>query len=379
MGGEPQTPTADQLAAEGTVFERTISSSPWAVPSIASMMTGIYAHKLGLAKWEQPWPKEHLSLFSIASRGGLRVGSFVFDTAHLFRSVPDACVAGSSQDTNSVIKWLERTRGTSFLLFIHYWWTHLPYIDKPMNMSAWKITSDRVLGALRSGNAACKGVKSLYYKAVERFSEVWLPQILNAVDMDNTWVALTSNHGESWGERKETSKLENVFDLHGNTLYNEVIRVPQIIRPPGGDNPRRTTQIVRTVDFTPTMSDLLNLDVRRKTGEIDGISHAQYIREGTPISNLDAVSAMNLDFVDSPASPDTPGEFWNGFALTTEHRKHIWYPENDTHQLFDLKNDPCETCNIYKDSNPDCEAGRRRLMKEFAGAKVYSDPLLKKL
>ena len=47
--GDPRgvTPVLDQLAAEGAVFERNITSAPWCLPSHASMMTGHYASTHG--------------------------------------------------------------------------------------------------------------------------------------------------------------------------------------------------------------------------------------------------------------------------------------------------------------------------------------------
>jgi arylsulfatase A-like enzyme len=370
MGGEARTPTVDRMASESTMFERTISAAPWTVPSIASMLTGVYSHRLGLAKWEQPWPGEYRSLFASAARAGLRVASFVFDTAHLFRRVREAGVAGSSQDTDSLIRWIEENRNEPFLLFIHYWWTHIPYVDKPMTMSAWKQTSDRVLEVLRSGDAARKGVQALYLRAVERFSEIWLPRVFDVLDMDATWTVLTSDHGESWGERRETSKLADVFDLHGNTLYDEVLRVPLIIRPPGGSRSRRIRQLVRTVDLAPTVSDLMGLDEASRRSSIDGVSLAECIQKGAHPPELDAVSVMNRDFVDLPDLPGSPNELWNAFALTTKRYKYIWRPQTDMRQLFDLDVDPGETQNIPVQELPDLESGWARLTSEHARAKV---------
>jgi hypothetical protein len=42
------TPFLDQLAAKGTVFERAYASSSWTVPTVATMVTGLYAHQHGV-------------------------------------------------------------------------------------------------------------------------------------------------------------------------------------------------------------------------------------------------------------------------------------------------------------------------------------------
>ncbi len=40
----------DKIAAEGTVFARTLAPSPWTVPSVASMFTGLPAVRHGAGK-----------------------------------------------------------------------------------------------------------------------------------------------------------------------------------------------------------------------------------------------------------------------------------------------------------------------------------------
>jgi len=260
LGGQAVTPTMDSLAARAIVFERVVSAAPWTVPSIASMLTGVYSHRLGLAKWDQPWPRHHPNLFGLAARSGFEVASFVFDPTHLFCRVPEAGVKGSSQDTAALLSWMHRPRPPRSVLFVHYWWTHVPYVSSPMTTPVWRQVTDRVLASMRTGGAAAReGVKGLYRLAVERFSEKWWPRVAEAIDLDSSWLVITSDHGESWGERAETAHLADVFDLHGNTLYDEVLRVPLIIRPPGGCAGRRIRDLTRTVDLLPTLADLAGL------------------------------------------------------------------------------------------------------------------------
>ncbi|MCP4679077.1 MAG: sulfatase [Deltaproteobacteria bacterium] len=367
-GGMARTPTIDRLAGEGNLFERVVSAAPWTVPSVASMLTGVYAHRLGLAKWEQPWPSEHPTLFELAASAGYKVASFVFDPSHLFRRVPSAGVAGSSQNTSSILSWLRNHRDDRFLLFIHYWWTHVPYVAKPMTTSAWLQVTNRVLATMRSGQKAKEGVKKLYRLAVEKFSEEWLPLVLAEIDMDTTWLLLTADHGESWGERAQTTKLKDVFDLHGNTLYDEVIRVPLIVHPPGGAKPRRISGMTRTVDLLPTLTELMSLS--QVSGGLDGISLADCIRTGSPPPIETAISVANRDFVDLPDLPEKPADLWSSFALTTGRHKQIWEPSTNRRVTFDLENDPNETIDVSADYAELLELGWRKLEEELTRARV---------
>jgi arylsulfatase A-like enzyme len=236
-GSLPATPTVDGLASEGAVFERVITAAPWTVPSLAAMLTGVFAHRLGLVKWEQPWPADYVSLFGLAKTAGYEVASFVFDPKYLFSRVPQAHVKGSSQDTASILQWLQEHKGKPYFLLIHYWWTHIPYIASPMDTVGWRTVSDQVLSVLRAGPDARAGVQRLYAHAVEHFSEQWLPQILDAIELEQTWVALTADHGESWGERNPDCPPDTVFDLHGNdTVLDASLTRPTCDTTPYGMN-----------------------------------------------------------------------------------------------------------------------------------------------
>jgi arylsulfatase A-like enzyme len=344
-GGPAHTPFFDRLAAEGALFDTAISAAPWTVPSIAAMLTGVYAHRLGLVKWEQPWPSARRSLFDLAAGAGMEVGSFVFDAAHLFRNVEAAAVRGSSQDVPGMIRWLEERRGREFVAFVHYWWTHVPYVSKPMAVPTWRKVTDALLDAIRRSAAARAKAEELYLLAVERFSESFLPQLLGALDLDTTWLFVTADHGESFGARPETAALRDVFDLHGNTLYREVLEVPLLIRPPGGlVRSRRVGGLARTVDLMPTAADLLGLGPI--PAELDGVSLAACVGGDAPAPAAEAISAMNRDFVDLPDLPEDPDEVWCGFALTTPSWKVILDTRAGTRRAFDLARDPGETRDV---------------------------------
>jgi len=371
-GGEARTAVLDGLSSEGVLFDRVISSAPWTVPSVAAMMTGVYAHRLGLAKWEQPWPARHPSLFTLARRAGWEVGSFVFDPVHLFRRVPEAAVVGTSQDVEPMFDWIGSRRGKRFLAFVHYWWTHVPYIDRRMSVRAWRTATDRVLEAMRSGAAARAGARRLYLRGVERFSDRFLARLLDAVDLDETCLAVCSDHGEGFEERPETAALTDVFDLHGNTLHDEVLRVPLLIRPPGGTAPRRVGDLVRTVDIAPTLAEICGFDdwPERAGSLLDGVSLAPCVRDGAPIPALEAVSAQSRDFVDLPDLPRDPAALWNGFALTSRRFKQIWQPDGDRRVAFDLEADPGETSDVHAALADSLKGGWDRLAIERGRATV---------
>ncbi len=69
--------------------------------------------------------------------------------------------------------------------------------------------------------------------------------------LDQTWVIITSDHGESFGEKP------GVF-WHGTSLYETQLHVPLVIIPPaGGPPPRIVTETVSLRDLPATIVDVL--------------------------------------------------------------------------------------------------------------------------
>jgi arylsulfatase A-like enzyme len=365
------TPTLDRLAAESVVFDRVISAAPWTVPSIAAMLTGVFSHRLGLAKWEQPFPPEFPTLFARARAAGFTVASFVFDPSHLFRRVPEAGVAGSSQDVAAVLAWLEAHRDEEYFLFLHYWWTHIPYLARATDIPTWRRVTEEVLRALRASPASRDGVKRLYRRAVEQFSEDLLPRVLERVDLGRTHVVITADHGESWGERAETATLGHVFDLHGNALYDEVLRVPLLVRSPDGARGRRVAELVRTVDYCPSLAALLGWSGEPGV-DLDGVDLSATFRSGARPPPLEAVSVMNRDFIDAPRIPGSPDELFTGYALTTTRHRLFLEPGTGARRAFDLEADPGELVDLVAARNAPAAlaADWRRLEAEVERARV---------
>jgi arylsulfatase A-like enzyme len=370
----PATPTVDRLAAEGAVFDRVITAAPWTVPSLAAMLTGVYAHRLGLVKWDQPWPADHASLFDVARHAGYEVASFVFDPEHLFSRVPEARVCGSSQDFPALLRWLDDHRAAPFFLLVHYWWTHIPYLARPMTQLEWRCLSDHVLEAVRASPAARAGVQRLYAHAVEWFSEQWLPRLLDSVDLDQCWVAITADHGESWGERIPARPPADVFDLHGNTLCEEVLRIPWIMRPPGGMSPRRVAGLVRSVDLMPTLAGLLGWKDEPGEAGCDGVDLSRAVRGEAAVPTLDAVSVRNHDFLTRPELPREPRELYGALGLTTDRWRQIWEPSTNRRMAFDLARDPAETRDVATTEAEQLERGWERLGEELERARVGEWP-----
>ena len=123
------------------------------------------------------------------------------------------------------------------------------------------------------------------------FADSQIGRLLDALEqrhlLGRTIVVLAGDHGESLGEHGETD--------HGIFVYENVLRVPLIIRLPEilrsrSVAPRRVSDFVRLVDVTPTVLDLLGLTVLSSNGErpIDGVSLVDRMRGTSQTSELEA-------------------------------------------------------------------------------------------
>ena len=350
-GSALATPTVDQLAAGGARFETVISSAPWTLPSLAAMLTGVSAHRLGVLKWEQPWPPAVPTLFDRFRAHGTETASFVFDPDYLFRSCPEASVVGSSQDTDAMLTWFRARQRGDYFAFVHYWWTHVPYLRRKLAPSAWHDVCQQMLALLsvpepEQRRANREQVKGLYALAVHEFSEAWLPALLEAARADV--VVLVADHGESWGERLAADEtLRDVFDLHGNHLHDEVLRVPWIVHAPALVAPVAVKGLARSVDLAPTLVELLDLapglpDARHAGSQQAGRSLVSALASGTIAGELPAFAARNRDFIEAEALPSDPGDVYLELACRDETTKVIAPFGRGQPRHYDLVADPGE-------------------------------------
>ena len=152
---------------------------------------------------------------------------------------------------------------------------------------------------------------------------------------DQTLVVVTSDHGEDLGERYSHYAAE-----HGHSLYDELVRVPLIIREPRRDrSPRRISQTVRSVDVMPTILDMLG--VAHPAG--DGLSLVPLMR-GRDDGNRVALS-HNLRF-----GPERLALRMDEFKLIRNVSPDPSRPPVDANapsvELYDLSSDPGERSNI---------------------------------
>ncbi len=272
------TRTIDELAWGGVRFDQVVSAAPWTAPSMTSMVTGLYAHHHGYLHWDAELDPARDTLFGAFGGSGYEVGTFVFDRNYLFKDLPEANVAGTSETLDGAIAWLREHRESPFLLFFHNWATHMPYDILHSARKDWLAAKQEVIGGIQSDSAAAlEATREAYRAAVERQSETLVAGMLEELEAlglrEQTVFAFTSDHGESWGERfRDKTDVKGVYHMHGATLHDEIVEVPLIVSAPGSLDTGTVYSQVRSVDLMPTLLELGGIQTGELSGALDGES-----------------------------------------------------------------------------------------------------------
>jgi arylsulfatase A-like enzyme len=162
---------------------------------------------------------------------------------------------------------------------------------------------------------------------------------------DDTIIVFTSDHGEELGEH-------GYLGWHSHTLYDELLRIPLLVKLPGGLHAGRTLDgTVRQIDIAPTLLGLAGIEV---PVEFAGRDLLPFLSR-RPGFDLPAVLARER-------APFETGNFWG-------IRAEGWKLQYG--QLFDLTADPGETTDLAA-SRPD----QLRRLEEMLQRAVAARPRL---
>jgi arylsulfatase A-like enzyme/tetratricopeptide (TPR) repeat protein len=330
-----RTPHLDRLAAEGILFERVLTVAPTTLPAHASLFTGVIPPVHGVRDNVGFYLKEGTNTLAARLRSegydtAAFVGSFVLDSRfgidQGFSLYDDDLGLPSERDDDGFVAqrrgdevlsraldWLAsrapRNEPRPFFAFVHFYDPHTPY-DPPQPFAP--ASSDE---ALRYGGEVAF-VDSLVGRLLDALAASGLDE--------RTLVAITSDHGEMLGEHGELT--------HGFFLYEAALRIPLLLRYPGGPAGLRVSGAARIVDVAPTLLDLLRLD---PIEDSDGKSLVARIRgeappEGSPVYAETFLPRLHYG--------------WSELrSMTLGNDKLIRAPRPE---LYDLAADPDETKNL---------------------------------
>jgi arylsulfatase A-like enzyme len=264
-------PALERFASRGVTFDLAVSTSPWTLPSHASLFTGRWPHELN-ADWLIPLDAAHPTLAEVLAESGYATAGFVANHFYAGRQTglargfhhyddmrfsPGRILFGSAsgrrlsarievlrrlgfydnpgrkraRDVNhEVLEWLGDldSKPRPFFVFLNYFDAHNPYIapapfntlfDKSVVPVHSKMSADSVLAPADIASEMAAYDESL--TALDHEIGVLLAELERRGALRNTIVVVTSDHGEELGEHG--------FLRHGRNLYFQVLHVPLII------------------------------------------------------------------------------------------------------------------------------------------------------
>jgi arylsulfatase A-like enzyme len=359
------TPFLDGLAAEADRYAAVESTAPWTLPSHASMFTGRFAFEHGADSGKAPDGRifdarplgPGLPTLAEALRGcGYATAAFAANTAYLSETFGlqrgfetyDVERGLATQVNGRFFNWLEGRAGDArpFFAFLNYMDAHRPYNTRPLEGErgaqlppADATPSGDLLDALYAsvmGRGEAPDPELVARIGVQYDHGIaWLDAAVESVVAqlrarglwDSTLLIVTSDHGEFLGEHGLVE--------HSKDIYQEVLRVPLILRAPGQTRGR-------VVEERTSLAALPRLVLSHVPGDA-----ARLARERFPAHGPDDPIVAEVHFTRGKDLAQPWGARFQRerFALFAERWKLILSTDGQD-ELFDLEADPRESRNL---------------------------------
>lgn len=250
-------PFLDELSRGSLVFRHAYAAASWTKPSVTSLLTALHpqTHSVGARVYTDALPDGARTLQDDLRGHGYLTAQFSanplsatlsnldqgFDEAfgpEAFAQHPGDKIRSETLN-EKILPWLRTHRGDRFFLYVQSLDPHGPLAATGA-------------GARDPYDVAIEGNDRQLRRLYERLIELGLDR--------QTLFIVTSDHGEAFGEHGRTG--------HGQSVYEEEVHVPLMMRLPGVLKPARVEQPVSLVDLLPSILNLCGVVVDRR--EIQG-------------------------------------------------------------------------------------------------------------
>ena len=361
-------PTLDRIASEGALFENAFTTAPWTLPAHASLLTGLYPGRHGAIGERSAITDGVETLAGRLLASGFRTAAFV-NSLYLsprygfgrgfqeFEYVPETMTAREGDGmVERALAWLAAEPRDRFFLFLHDYQVHSDYRPLPEFERAFTGSyagpftgSTAELLAVREGKLVpterdVEHLRDLYVGGIRQLDQeiAVLRDFLERAGLwERTLVVVTSDHGEEF--------LEHGGVLHGRTQYDELLRIPLILRGPGVPAGARIARPVSIVDIMPTVLALLGEPPPAASDGADLLA----------VDGAEGAAAERILFGEADHNNRAPD-------ITRSARgarfKLVLDRLSGAHALYDLRTDPREQHDV-KAADPE---EVRRLLAELA-------------
>ena len=268
---KPTTPFLDEWSKDGFVFLHHTVNAPWTRPSTATMLTGLFpsGHQTQTAESRLPDGIRTVGMdlkklgYQTAAVVGNGNGSSIAgldrgfddytDTKTAWKKLPDA-----AQVYEQGLKWFDerRAKKKKWFMFMFAVDPHDPYHAPPDYEKEWLPKGfegePRRHAHWEYKNAYPKAERDsmlAVYDGAIRYTDDQTKLFLAALQkrglLENTTVIITADHGDGFGEHG--------YYLHAHHHYDEITRVPLLIKSPAWKGQGYVFHTTQHVDLLPTL------------------------------------------------------------------------------------------------------------------------------
>lgn len=296
-----KTPRFDELARSSLVFQHAYNNENWTKPSVATLLSGLYPVTHDTKKDSSALPAEVALLPEQLKSNGFATAAFIangyisdkFGFRRGWDSFKNYIRENKPSEAEYVygdaIAWVKEHKDERFFLYLQTIDPHVVYqVDRPYTSLYYpsdyngpvgqrltgQMQVDISKGKVKATENDYKWIEALYKGEVSYHDEhmgKFFDELAALGLMEDTLIVITNDHGE---ELNEHGRLG-----HGHSLYEELLRNPLVFHYPKAIAPGVITEVVESVDVTPTLLDLLGLP---PIPDIDGESLIPLIR-GLPV------------------------------------------------------------------------------------------------
>jgi arylsulfatase A-like enzyme len=391
-GSDVKTPALDALAAEGINFKRAYTNVTTTTPSHATLFSSLYPHDHKAYSNMAKISDAMVMLPEILKAKGWHTAGYVnmswlnLEVSNIPQGITEFHSCKYTRKADRTNRWVLRfldsrkDKPEPFFLWVHYIDTHTPYYA-PGEYERMYYPKDKDPRAGKSGtlqeawkffpkhhrdNAAIKkwlgGITDADYvvgtvKGSVSWTDKHIGDLIARLKKNGQWertlFVFTSDHGESLGEH-------NLWFIHGG-LFEPTVRVPLIIKSPGGPAGKQSDEVVSLVDVMPTILARLGLPLSKQLRGKDMFKAL----EGKSLSGGVALLEHAGNYILGVVTPRYK------YIYHRRTRKDI-YPSyhfiRGKEELYDLENDPKEEKNLIKEK-PELAKEMGLLLKKLRSGK----------
>ncbi|MEM7581766.1 MAG: sulfatase [Acidobacteriota bacterium] len=349
------TPHIDRLASESLVFANASAECPYTACSMPNLLAGLSFLQHGVVARSQRLASATQTLAEVLSQLG-------YQTLAYSGNPNSGRATGSDQGFDEMYEVWRIARGTDrthprfltdialerleeiderpLFLLLHYVPPHEPYSPDPeFDLFGDPGYDGPVVGDQRFVQAVFKNQIELddadvaelsaLYDGNLRMADHYVNQVIKALQQlgrwDDTLFIVTSDHGEAFNEHGVLG--------HNQTIYDEMLRVPLILRLPQGQVPEGvdTQRLASLADVVPTVLEILDYP-----SPVGAVGHD--LLAPTPVDQQRLLFLRSAQPIGAVFGLRTPR--WKLMARAPT----AW--ERGSLRLYDLEHDPMETVNL---------------------------------